>query len=95
MEYRRADDVVTSIERFWALGDEREIEIELIEWVETRSSVAAVTRWTASGPSRGFQGLEVAVYRVADGRIAEALFLPDFSFVDISSALGWDETRRE
>jgi ketosteroid isomerase-like protein len=85
VEYRTANEVVESITGFWDLDEQGEIEIEPVEWVETDTSVALIVRWTARTVSQTFQGYELAVYKVADGRITEALFLPDFSLADLRS----------
>jgi hypothetical protein len=39
-----------------------------------------------------FEGHELAVYKVAGGRINEAILLPDFSLVDLTSVLAQDES---
>jgi hypothetical protein len=39
-----------------------------------------------------FEGRELAVYKIAGGRISEAIFLPDFSLVELTSVLAQDES---
>jgi ketosteroid isomerase-like protein len=85
VEYRTANEVVDSLTRFWDLDEKGELEIEPVDYVETETSVALVVRWTARTELRTSKGYELAVYRVAGGRITEALFLPDFSLSDLTA----------
>jgi hypothetical protein len=79
--------VVASLGRFWSLGGRGHIEIEPLDFVETTTTVAVVVQWRARGPAEIFEGRELAVYKVVRSRITEAIFLPDFSFVDFASVL--------
>jgi ketosteroid isomerase-like protein len=92
VEYRTADEVVASLGCFSTLGERGEIEIEPLDFVETTTNVAAVVQWRARGPGGNFEGRELAVYTVVGARIMEAIFLPDFSLVDLTSVLAQDES---
>lgn len=47
--------------------------------LETQSYVVTVVRWSAERVGSRAEGDEIAVYRVADGLVAEAWFFPEIS----------------
>lgn len=51
--------------------------LEISDMVETGHHVAAAIHWSARKAGRQIEGREMAVYRVADGRIAAAWFHPE------------------
>jgi len=51
--------------------------LEPREIISTAEHVAATVHWHAERSGRRVEGTELAVYRIADGRIAGAWFFPD------------------
>lgn len=62
-------------------------ELEPTGFLETAEHVAAGIRWSARRGAASVEGYEVAVYRIAAGRIAEAWFFPDGYDPDALSAV--------
>ncbi len=51
--------------------------LEPVAFVATAEHVAASVRWSATRAGRRAEGSDLAVFRIADGKIAEAWFFPD------------------
>jgi ketosteroid isomerase-like protein len=73
---RGADDVTSLMQRLSEVTDGTFL-LEPTELVSTAEHVAARIEWSASRDGMPVSGYEIAVYRVADGRIADAWYYPD------------------
>ena len=55
------------------------------DYLEAGDTVACLVTWATPATTIGD---ELAIYRIADGRIAEAFFYPGFSLERLRSAIG-------
>jgi ketosteroid isomerase-like protein len=53
------------------------LRLEALDFVATVEHVATKVRWSAERSGTRVQGYDLALYRIANGRIASAWFFPD------------------
>jgi hypothetical protein len=87
VEYNRADDVVSSISAVADLGQASQLHLTPSGYLEAGETVACLVRWATAIPAT-IIGDELAVYRIAPGRIVEAFFYPGFPWERVRSATG-------
>jgi ketosteroid isomerase-like protein len=87
IEYNRADDVVSSIASVAELGRASQLLVTPRDYLEAGETVACLVTWATASPATTI-GDELAIYRIADGRIAEAFFYPSFAWERVRSATG-------
>jgi uncharacterized protein len=75
-DHRGRAQVATLLEKLVAVT-EGTFSLEPIAFVATAEHVAASVRWSATREGRRSDGSDLAVFRIADGKIAEAWFFPD------------------
>lgn len=75
-DHRGADEVVALLEGLVA-RTEGTFSLEPTGFALTAEHVAASVRWSAARSGTRVDGYDLAVYRIAGGRIAEAWFFPD------------------
>jgi ketosteroid isomerase-like protein len=75
-DHHGRDTVVGLLEKFVDITGGTFV-LEPREIVSTAEHVAAAVRWRAERGGIDVEGNDLAVYRIADGRIAEAWFFPD------------------
>jgi uncharacterized protein len=86
VEYNRADDVVSSITAVAELGRASQLGLTPSGYLEAGETVACLIRWATRTPATSI-GDELAVYRIAAGRIVEAFFYPSFPLERVRSAV--------
>jgi ketosteroid isomerase-like protein len=87
VEYNRADDVVSSIAAVDELGRASQLGLTPSGYLEAGEMVACLVRWATATPASVI-GDELAVYRIAPGKIVEAFFYPSFPWERVRSATG-------
>jgi uncharacterized protein len=70
-------DAVTALLQHLVEVTDGSFRIEPIEFIATAEHVATNARWSAERRGTRVEGNDLAVYRVADGQIADAWFFPD------------------
>lgn len=85
-DHRGADAVIELLERLQRTT-EGTFELEPTGFLVTADHVAAAIRWSARRGDVSVEGYEIAVYRIAGAKIAEAWFHPDGYDPDALSAV--------
>jgi uncharacterized protein len=85
-DHRGADAVIALLERLQRTT-EGTFELEPTGFLVTADHVAAAIRWSARRGDTSVEGYEIAVYRIAGAKIAEAWFHPDGYDPDALSAV--------
>ena len=70
-------DEVTALLRRLVEVTEGSFRLEALDFVATAEHVATNVRWSAERSGTRVEGYDLAVYRIANGRIASAWFFPD------------------
>jgi uncharacterized protein len=70
-------DEVTALLRRLVEVTEGSFRFEALDFVATAEHVATNVRWSAERSGTRVEGYDLAVYRIANGRIASAWFFPD------------------
>lgn len=70
-------DEVTALLRRLVEVTEGSFRLEALDFVVTAEHVATNVRWSAERSGTRVEGYDLAVYRIANGRIASAWFFPD------------------
>ena len=75
-EHRGRDDVTALLQQLVEVT-EGSFRLDAVDFVATAEHVATNVRWSAERSGTRVEGYDLAVYRIADGRIASAWFYPD------------------